>query len=142
MAAVKPCLVAFCRDFALPNHPLARPAAVASAAAGMQGKFWEMHDYIFAHQKDMESLTFKAEQFEDYARALNLDVEKFKSDQTSDAVIRRVLDDQNDGEIVGVPSTPTFYLISPTQITRVVGLVELTTKMLQPGNPSALQSVT
>src|SRR5690606_40079899 len=40
------------RHFPLPQHPLAQPAAAAAEAAGAQGKFWEMHDLIFANQED------------------------------------------------------------------------------------------
>src|SRR5262249_5006156 len=60
-------------DLPLPFHPNALPAAIAARAAGEQGKFWEMHDKIFADQAHMDRPTY-----EKYAQDLGLNMNKFK----------------------------------------------------------------
>ena len=52
------------RNYPLPSHRWAKAAAIAAEAAGEQGKFWLMHDYIFAHQGEMETPVFTAKRSE------------------------------------------------------------------------------
>src|SRR5204863_8142160 len=63
------------RDLPLPFHPNAMPAAIAARAAGEQGKYWEMHDKIFANQQSLDRPTY-----EKYAQELGLNMAKFKAD--------------------------------------------------------------
>src|SRR5688500_7111257 len=56
-------------------HPEAKIAAIASEAAGLQGKFWEMHDILFENQKDLFPASLK-----DYAKQIALDVKQFERD--------------------------------------------------------------
>lgn len=93
------------RHFPLSQHLLAKPAAQAAEAAGMQGKFWEYHSLLFAHQPD-----FQPDRLIGYAKDLGLDTDKFKQDMNSDAVAQRVLVDQTDGNKARVDVTPTFFL--------------------------------
>ena len=62
------------RDLPLPFHPNAMPAAIAARAAGEQGKFWEMHDKLFANQQQLDRADL-----EKYAQELGLNMGKFKA---------------------------------------------------------------
>ena len=84
-------------------HPEAREAAAAAVAAGEQGKFWQMHDKLFANQ---DHLT--AADLEKYARDIKLDVKKWKSDLA--AAKERVEKDHAEGEKLEITGTPTLYI--------------------------------
>lgn len=91
-------------------HINAEFAARASEAAGIQGKFWEMHDSLFEHQKEWaESLNAKA-LFSSYAVFLGLDVGKFNADFDSAAVVAKVENDYRSGLAAAINATPTFFL--------------------------------
>lgn len=93
-------------------HANASVAAEASEAAGLQGKFWEMHGIIFENQKTWSLLSrndFKS-QLSVYAGEIGLDVAKFEEDLSSDAVTDAVDDDLESANRTGVSSTPTFFL--------------------------------
>lgn len=91
-------------------HPNALAAAYASEAAGAQGKFWDMHDMLFAKQDEWAKSADPRANFEAYATELKLDITKFKADVASSAVQGAVSFDYAEGEKLGVNSTPTFYL--------------------------------
>ncbi|MDX1536020.1 MAG: thioredoxin domain-containing protein [Candidatus Spechtbacterales bacterium] len=91
-------------------HPNAQLASQAAEAAGLQGKFWEMHDMLFENQRDWSRERNPEDKFISYAEFLELDIEKFEADLKSDAVKDAVDSDQNAGFKAGVNSTPTFYL--------------------------------
>jgi protein-disulfide isomerase len=86
------------------SHPRAWAAACAAEAAGLQGRFWEMHDSLFADQSRLED-----PHLWDRARALGLDLERFESDRRSDAVWARVKRDFESGVRAGVVTTPTVF---------------------------------
>lgn len=99
------------RHFPLRNiHQNADPAAQAAEAAGLQGKFWEMHDQIFEHQSDWAKNANAKQLFEGYASKLGLDLQKFKSDLTSEAVLNKINADLAGGLAIGINHTPTFFL--------------------------------
>lgn len=98
------------RDFPLNIHKNAGPAAYAAEAAGLQGKYWQMHDMIFESQNKWSTSTEAESIFLEYAKALGLDLAKFKADAASDAIKQKVARDTADGLALGVDSTPTFYL--------------------------------
>ncbi len=101
------------RNFPLKEiHQHAELAARAAEAAGLQGKFWEMHDKIFEGQADWSKLNAEQvrETFEAYAHALELDVTRLKNDIDSGEVRVKVDTDYQSGVKAGVNSTPTFYL--------------------------------
>ena len=99
------------RYYPLPGHRNALPAAYAAEAAGLQGKFWEMHDLLFTRQKDWgEKPIATPEVFESFAQELGLDMTKFKADVASAEIAARVKRDQDAGNQLGVKSTPTFFL--------------------------------
>jgi protein-disulfide isomerase len=86
-------------------HPHARTAAAAAEAAGAQGAFWAMHEYLFEHQKALEEGDLHR-----YAIDLELQPDRFESDRTSPEVARRIERDLASGERSGVQGTPTFYM--------------------------------
>ena len=99
------------REFPLtPNHAHALVAARAAEAAGLQGKFWEMHDMLYENQKAWSDAFDVRPMFEDYAKKIGLDVERFKKDQDGDAVENRILEDGKRGHSLGVTGTPTVFL--------------------------------
>ncbi len=100
------------RHFPLPSHPLSLTAAYASEAAGVQGKFWDMSEKIFAEQGNWAALT--PEQFEpwlvDQAKALGLDEAKFKEDLQSKAIQDKVQQAQQRALDIGLPGTPFLVI--------------------------------
>lgn len=98
------------RQFPLPSHKNARPAAYTSETAGLQGKFWEMHDMIFENQKSWSEKSGASENFLDYAKTIGLDIEKFQNDLNSITVKEKVENDYQSGIQSGVTYTPTFFL--------------------------------
>jgi protein-disulfide isomerase len=89
----------------LSKHPRARVLAHAAEAAALQGKFWEMHDSLFADQGhlDLPHVWRRAEE-------LGLDIDRFEADRRSDAVAERVQRDFRSGIRAGVVSTPTLFV--------------------------------
>jgi protein-disulfide isomerase len=99
------------RQFPLtPKHQHALIAASASEAAGLQGKFWQMHKLIFEHQNDWKDEFDVRPIFEGYAQQIGLDVERYKRDLTGSVVSQRVFQDQKRGQSLGVKGTPTVFL--------------------------------
>jgi protein-disulfide isomerase len=97
-------------NYPLPTHQHAREAACAAEAAGLQGKFWEMHDLIYREQANWSKAADVQPLFSSYAGMLGLDLERFKKDMQSDAVKSRVDTDQKKGASIGVQNTPTLFL--------------------------------
>jgi Na+/H+ antiporter NhaA len=86
-------------------HPHAELAAEAAEAADRQGKFWEMHDQLLAHQ---EALTMK--DILGYAAGIGLDVGKFSRDLRDRVGEARVAADVDSADLSGVSGTPTFFI--------------------------------
>jgi protein-disulfide isomerase len=101
------------RNFPLTTiHANARAAAAAAEAAGLQGKYWEMHNMLYEGQADWENLTGdqRTSVFVSYASQLSLDQAKFKTDLAGSQVNKKISFDQALGNKVGVNATPTFYI--------------------------------
>ena len=98
------------REFPLSQHVHAMPAARAAEAAGKQGKFWEMHDLLYQDTETWTKAPNVLVQFEEYATRLGLDVERFKHDQVTEDVKRRIMLDHVRGVSMKLHSTPTLYL--------------------------------
>jgi protein-disulfide isomerase len=116
----------------LHQHEHAVLAACAVEAAGLQGRFWEMHDLLFqnslrwtkgistvgtdapaSRRLQSKVLALEAEVrdvFVSYAEMLKLDIERFKKDMDSDEVKARVESDRARGDTLGIDRTPTLYL--------------------------------
>ena len=86
-------------------HPAAQLAAEASEAAAAQGRFWEMHDLLLAHQDDLS-----AGDLVGYAADLGLDVERFHDDLKRHAHETRVAQDVESADLSGATGTPTFFV--------------------------------
>jgi protein-disulfide isomerase len=93
------------RNFPLSIHPHAQLAHQAAMAAKAQGKFWEMHDLLFANQRKVERSDLLG-----YAKVLGLDTARFEKDLDSDRVKRLIAADVADGNRVGVAGTPTYTI--------------------------------
>src|SRR5215470_16367644 len=98
------------REFPLSQHVHAMPAARAAEAAGRQGKFWEMHDLLYQDTETWTKAPNVAVKFEEYAKRIGLDVERFKHDQVTEEVKRRIMLDHVRGVSMKLHSTPTLYL--------------------------------
>lgn len=98
------------REFPLANHQHANAAASAAEAAGIQGKFWEMHDLIYEHQNDWKGKFDVRPIFEGYAKQIGIDVERYKRDMGGDLVAQRIFQDGRRGHSLGVQGTPTVFI--------------------------------
>jgi len=93
------------RNFPLSFHQFAQKAAEAGECANLQGRFWEMHDMMFAHQNAL-----RTEDLKSYAKQLGLDQEKFDSCLDNGEMKAEVERDFQDGTAAGVRGTPAFII--------------------------------
>jgi len=93
------------KHFPLSIHPAAPLAHQAALAAKEQGKFWEMHDLLFANQSAVKRDDLLA-----YATKLGLDLDRFKKDLDDDRIKKFIEADKTEGERLGVQGTPTFFV--------------------------------
>jgi len=98
------------RNFPLAMHQHAREAALAAEAAGLQGRFWEMHDMLFREQAVWSSATDAGMLFDTYAETLGLDLNQFRKDLKSDKVRERIESDQARAKSLGVKVAPTLFI--------------------------------
>ena len=88
-----------------PGHERAEPCAKAAWAAGLQGKFWEMHKKLFENPERQEQ-----GDFETYAKDLGLDLPKFRKDMEAPATADKVARDRKLGDALDIKGTPTLYI--------------------------------
>lgn len=94
------------RNFPLENiHPQAKIAAIAAEAAGLQGKYWEMHDILFENQRN-----FSIGAILKYAESIGLDMKQFEKDIADPALGEKVEKDFYNGMRSGVNGTPSFFI--------------------------------
>ena len=94
------------RNFPLNTiHPLAEGAAEAAEAAGAQGRFWEMHDTLFEHQRRLNP-----SDLERYAESIGLDLDRFRTELAEGAWRETVRQQFRGGIMSGVNGTPTFFI--------------------------------
>lgn len=101
------------RNFPLTSiHPNALAAAAVAEAAGLQGKFWEMHDKLYENQESWSSAATdqRDELFEGYAKEIGLNLDQFRTDRGSKKVSEKISRDQALGRKVKVDSTPSVYI--------------------------------
>jgi diadenylate cyclase len=94
------------RHFPLDSaHPRARLAALAAEAAASQGRFWEMHDLLYANQDELGE-----EELIRYAAELGLNLRRFEEDLANDDHAWRIEEDRLGGERAGVGGTPALFV--------------------------------
>jgi protein-disulfide isomerase len=91
--------------YPLSAHPHGEIAARAAVAALDQGKFWEMHHLLFDNQEHLEQ-----SDLERYAKALNLDMVKFRADFVSPATTERIEHDKKQADGLGLDGTPFLFI--------------------------------
>ena len=93
------------KQFPLPMHSNALPAARAALAAGKQGKFWEMHDKLFANQRALTP-----ENIKQFAQDVGLDTAKFEQDIASPEVEQQITEERQQGARALVGGTPSLFI--------------------------------
>ena len=94
------------RHFPLESeHPHALHAAEAAEAASAQGKFWEMHDLLFAHQTHLDS-----KHLHGYAEQLQLDLPRFKAEMGDEIYLQRIREHIAGAKLSHVKSEPAFFI--------------------------------
>lgn len=96
------------------SHPRAWAAACAAETAGLQGRFWEMHDSLFADQGRLDDPHLWRR-----AQELGLELGGFEADRRSDAVLERVRRDFRSGVRAGVVTTPTLFELEDGSAQRI-----------------------
>ena len=94
------------RNFPLTTiHPYAEPAAEAAEAAGAQGKFWEVHDYLYEHQSELGP-----EQLIVAGATLGLHTRRYTEELIRHVYAERIREDILSGVLSGITGTPTFFI--------------------------------
>jgi protein-disulfide isomerase len=93
------------KNFPLRNHKMALPAALASLAAHLQGKFWPYHDKLFSSFKTLDE-----EKLLQFATETDLDIKQFNRDRGNPQLSQQVNNDLRLGQTVGVRGTPTVFI--------------------------------
>lgn len=86
-------------------HPNATHAAIAAEAAGLEDKFWPMHDILFENQRALEDSSLLR-----YAETIGLDGERFEATFGNSITVNKVNEDIESGNQLGVEGTPTFFI--------------------------------
>ena len=92
-------------DLPLPFHQNAMPAAMAARAAAEQGKFWDMHDKLFANQTNLDRPSL-----DKYAQEVGLNMSKYKAAMDSDKFKKEITADSEAGAKIGARGTPAFFI--------------------------------
>ncbi len=88
-----------------PIFSFSRKAAIAALAAGKQGKFWEMHEKLFANQKELSDAKVEA-----IAREIGLNMEQFNQDLKDPEITSLIDRDFNNGREVNIRGVPTIFV--------------------------------
>ncbi len=94
----------------VPPHEHALIAAQAAEAAGVQGRFWEMHDKLYENQKTWSEAKDVVPLFVDYAKQIGLDPDRFMRDLNGEVVAARLFQDGKRAHALGINATPTFFV--------------------------------
>ncbi len=93
------------KEFPLSSHRFSAMASLAAIAAGRQGKYWQMHDKIFAAYSSLTEERLKA-----FARELDLNMSQFDRDRNTLSAKQHIKHDIQDGVAAGVRGTPTIFI--------------------------------
>jgi len=109
----------------LNNHHEAFPAAKAAMCAAVQGKFWEMHDRIFATQQEWAGKPDPAQRFARYAVELRLDPSQYRDCYENDRVTPVIINDVSGVAGAGIRGTPTFILNGQQALNGAISFEEM-----------------
>jgi len=98
------------RNFPFPNHQHALEAAYVAEAAGLQGRYWEMHDLLYKEQANWSNAPDVKQLFVSYAKILGLEMDRFETDMAGPTAKARVTADQERGKSLGVNATPSIFI--------------------------------
>jgi protein-disulfide isomerase len=98
------------RNNPMPQHTHALYGARAAEAAGLQGKFWEMHDLLYLQRAKWTRAADPKTEFSEFARSLELDVDRFNKDFAGDEVAGRIAADRERSAALGLDRTPVVYI--------------------------------
>jgi protein-disulfide isomerase len=98
------------RNNPMPQHPKALDGARAAEAAGLQGKFWEMHDVLYLQRGEWTKAADPRSKFSEFARRMQLDVDRFNRDFQSDEVTKRLREDHDRAAALGLDRTPVVFI--------------------------------
>lgn len=98
------------REHPLQMHRFARDTARAAEAAGLQGRFWEMHDTLYRNRTTWITAAYIRPYLNDYAAELKLDVDRFKNDMDAEPVQQRIATDEDRGASLGIDRTPILFI--------------------------------
>jgi protein-disulfide isomerase len=93
------------KHFPIPEHDFAKKAAIAALAAGRQGKFWEIHEKLFANQSALNDAKVEA-----IALEIGLEMEQFGKDLKDPALSSLIDRDVNNGLEARIPGTPSIFI--------------------------------
>ena len=91
-------------------HPHSLLAAQAAEAAGLQGKFWEMHDKLYENQATWVEKSDLVPVFVDYAKQIGLNPDQFMKDLNGEQVAGRIFQDGKRAHSFGLKGTPSFFV--------------------------------
>ncbi len=129
------------RHFPLTIHPNSRDAAYAAEAAGEQGKFWEVHDWLFKNQSVWADASVDANYFyNQFGEKFGLDKDKFTKDYESPDIRERVASDTSAASKLRLDSTPTLFIngekyegaVPYEKLVEMLGLGEIPTATVTP----------
>lgn len=98
------------RNFPLPQHADAIPAAKAAEAAGDQGHFWDMYNLLYSNGSDWDTLADPTSVFDSYAQKIGLNMAQFTLDMNSTTTAQIITDSVTVGTAAGIDATPTFFV--------------------------------
>jgi protein-disulfide isomerase len=98
------------RNNPMPQHSRALDGARAAEAAGLQGKFWEMHDLLYLQRGQWTRAADPRTEFAEFARRLQLDVERFNKDIAGEEVAKRISADRERAAALGLDRTPVVFI--------------------------------
>ena len=112
------------REYPMPNHAHALDAARAAEAAGLQGRFWEMHDTLYENRFLWVTADTRAD-LVSYASKLGLDVERFQKDMDGAEVAKRIAADRERLRSLGLDKTPCVFINGDLFTTRPITIEAL-----------------
>jgi protein-disulfide isomerase len=98
------------RNNPMPQHSHALDGARAAEAAGLQGKFWEMHDVLYLQRGKWTKAVDPGSEFTEFAREVQIDVERFNRDFRGEEVTKRLREDHERAATLGLDRTPVVFI--------------------------------